>query len=41
MRVYLVEDKETTIGDVTATHATVRNVPHKVEGVGHKVLMQF
>jgi len=37
MRVFLGTDSHFTTDDMTATHATVRNL--RVEGLGHKIFM--
>jgi hypothetical protein len=39
MRVYLGKDAHTATKEMTATHATVRNLTRRVEGVGHKLFM--
>ena len=39
MRVYLGTDSHSATYDMTATHATVRHLSSKVEGLGHKVFM--
>jgi len=39
MRVYLGKDSQSATDDMTATHATVRHLTHRVEGLGHKLLM--
>jgi len=38
MRVYLCRDSHSTT-DVTATHATLRHLTSRVEGLGHKMFM--
>ena len=35
IRVYLGKDSQSTTDDMTATHATVRHLTHRVEGSGH------
>jgi len=39
MRVYLGKDSQSVTDDMTATHATVRHLISKVEGLGHKLFM--
>jgi len=39
MRVYLGEDSQSATDDMTTTHATVRHLTHRVEGIGHKLFM--
>ena len=39
MRVYLDGDSNSTTDDMTATHATVRHLTCRVEGLGHKIFM--
>jgi hypothetical protein len=39
MRVYLGKDSRSTTDDMTATHATVRHLTRRVEGLGHKLFM--
>jgi len=39
MRVYLGKDSQSTTNDMTATHATVRHLTCRVEGLGHKLFM--
>jgi hypothetical protein len=39
MRVYLGKDANTATKEMTATHATVRNLTRRVEGVGPKLFM--
>ena len=39
MRVYLDRDSNSTTDDMTATHATVRHLTCRVEGLGHKIFM--
>jgi len=39
MRVYLSRDSHSATDDMTATHATVRNLTSRVEGLGHKIFM--
>ena len=36
MRVYLGKDSDSATDDMTATHATVRHLTSRVEGLGHK-----
>jgi len=37
MRVYLGRDSHSASDDMTATHATVRHLTSRVEGLGHKI----
>jgi len=39
MRVYLGTDSRSATDDMTATHATVRHLTSRVEGLGHKIFM--
>ena len=39
MRVYLGKDSQSATDDMTTTHATVRHLTHRVEGLGHKLFM--
>jgi len=39
MRVYLGKDSDSATDDMTATHATVRHLTSRVEGLGHKIFM--
>jgi len=39
MRVYLGKDSQSATDDTTATHATVRYLTGRVEGLGHKLFM--
>ena len=39
MRVYLDRDSHSASDDMTATHATVRHLTCRVEGLGHKIFM--
>ena len=39
MRVYLGRDSYSATDDMTATHATVRHLTNRVEGLGHKIFM--
>jgi hypothetical protein len=39
MRVYLGKDSRFATDDMTATHATVRHLTRRVEGLGHKLFM--
>jgi hypothetical protein len=39
MRVYLGKDSHSATDDMTATHATVRHLTHRVEGLGLKLFM--
>ena len=39
MRVYLGKDPQSATDDMTTTHATVRHLTHRVEGLGHKLFM--
>jgi hypothetical protein len=39
MSVYLGKDSRSTSDDMTATHATVRHLKRRVEGIGHKLFM--
>jgi len=39
MRVYLGKDSRSATDDMTATHATVRHLTCRVEGLGHKLFM--
>ena len=39
MKVYLVTDSRSAPDDMTATHATVRHLTGRVEGLGHKLFM--
>ena len=37
MRVYLGRDSHSATDDMTATHATVRHLTSRVQGLGHKI----
>ena len=39
MRVYLGRDSHSATDDMTATHATVRQLTCRVEALGHKIFM--
>ena len=39
MRVYLGKDSHSATDEMTATHATVRHMTRRVEGLGHKIFM--
>jgi len=39
MTVYLGTDSHSATDDMTATHATVRHLTSRVEGLGHKIFM--
>ena len=39
MTVYFIKDSHSTTDDMTATHATVRYLTCRVEGLGHKIFM--
>ena len=39
MRLYLGQDTCSSTDDMTVTHATVRHLTHRVEGLGHKIFM--
>ena len=39
MRMYLGRDSHSATDDMTATHATVRRLTNRVEGLGHKIFM--
>jgi len=39
MRVYLGKDLQSATDDMTTTHATVRHLTRRVEGLGHKLFM--
>ena len=39
VRVYLGKDLQSATDDMIATHATVRDLTHRVEGLGHKLFM--
>jgi len=39
MRVYFSRDSDSATDDKTATHATVRHLTSRVEGLGHKIFM--
>lgn len=39
MRVYLGKDSHSATDDMSATHATVRHLTRRVEGLGHKQFM--
>jgi len=39
IRVYLGRDSHSATDDMTATHATVRHLTSRVEGLGHKIFM--
>ena len=39
MKVYLGRDSRSTTDDMTATHATVRHLTCRVEGLGHNLFM--
>jgi len=41
MRAYLGRDSHSTTDDMTATHATVRHLTHRVEGLGQNIYGQF
>ena len=41
MTVYLGRDSHSATDDMTATHATVRHLTSRVEGLGHKIYGQF
>ena len=41
MRVYLGRDTHSTTDNVTATHATVRHLTSRVEGLGQNIYGQF
>ena len=38
-RVYMGTDSHSVTGDMTLTHATVRHLTSRVEGLGHKLFM--
>jgi len=40
MRVYLGNDSQSASDDMTATHATVRNLTSRDEGLGHKLFLE-
>jgi hypothetical protein len=40
MKVYLGKVSRSATDDMTATHATVRHLTHRVEGLGHKLFME-
>jgi len=40
MRVHLGRDSHSATHDMIATHATVRHLTSKVEGLGHKIFME-
>jgi len=40
MRVYLDKDSQTATDYMTATHATVRNLTSRDEGLGHKLFLE-
>ena len=37
MRVYFVRDSHSATDDMTVTHAAVRHVTYRIEGLGHKI----
>jgi len=39
MRVYLGKDSDSATDDMSATHATVRLLTNRIEGLGHKIFM--
>ena len=39
MRVYLGKDSHSATDDMSATHATVRHLNHRVDGLGHELFM--
>jgi len=39
MRVYLGKDSQSATDDMTTTHATIRHLTPRVEGLGHKLFM--
>jgi len=39
MRVYLGKDSQSSTDDIIPTHATVRHLTRRVEGLGHKLFM--
>jgi len=39
MRVYLGKNSHSATDDVTSTHATVRHLTSRVEGLGHKIFI--
>jgi hypothetical protein len=39
MRVYMGRDSQSATDDMTATHAIVRSLTSRVEGLGHKLFM--
>ena len=39
MKVYLGRDSHSATDDMTATHAVVRHLTSRVEGLGHKIFM--
>jgi hypothetical protein len=39
MNIYLGKDRQNTTQAMTATHATVKSLTRRVEGVGHKLYM--
>jgi hypothetical protein len=39
MKVYLGKDSRSATDETTATHATVRHLTRRVEGLGHKLFM--
>ena len=39
MSVYLGRDSHSTTDNMTATHATVRHLTSRVQGLGHKIFM--
>ena len=39
MRVYLGKDSHSTTDDMNVTHATIRHLTSRVEGLGHKLFM--
>jgi len=41
MRVYLDRDSHSATDDMTATHATVRHLTRRVEGLGQNIYGQF
>jgi len=41
MRVYLGTDLHSATDDMTATHASVRRLTSRVEGLGHKIFMDI
>ena len=39
MRVYLGRDSRSATDDITSTHANIRHLTCRVEGLGHKIFM--